>query len=336
MQNKIPTIQEMARILKLSKSTVSRALRNHPAIGLRTTQQVQKLAKELNYEPNQMAISFSKKKTMSIGVIVSSLDVYFHKAVFGIEDCAYANDYNVLISQTRDEYDIEKKVLETMRKQRVDGIVASISRNAPDIEHFEKCKQYNIPVVFFDRVPDVPNINSVWCRLDISTVELVSYLVSKGHEKIALINGPDTLPIKNERLKGYYDGHIKNGLKVHEHFIKVADLSTVGTYEAMDQLLSHRVKPSAIITFNDYMSLDAMHYLRKVKPGRYPDIDFVTYSNLPTTRYLDRPPLAYVDQFPYEQGKLATEVLFRQLNGLAHPETTPPENLIIESKLVIY
>jgi LacI family transcriptional regulator len=62
----------------------------------------------------------------------------------------------------------------------------------------------------------------------------------------------------------------------------------------------------------------------------------VTYSSLPTTRYLDRPPLAYIDQLPYEQGKLATEVLFRQLNGLAHPETTPPENLIIESKLVIY
>jgi len=218
----------------------------------------------------------------------------------------------------------------------VDGIVASISRNAPNIAHFEKCKQYNIPVVFFDRVPDVPDINSVWCRLDISTVELVSFLVAKGHEKIALINGPTTLPIKNERLKGYYEGLAKNSLPVFEHFIKTADLSTVGTYEAMDALLSHRIKPTAIITFNDYMSLDAMHYLRKIKPGRFPDIDFVTYSNLPTTRYLDRPPLAYVDQFPYEQGKLATEVLFRQLNGLGHAEITPPESLIIESKLVTY
>jgi DNA-binding LacI/PurR family transcriptional regulator len=336
MQNKIPTIQEIARILKLSKSTVSRALRNHPAIGLRTTQRVQQLAKELNYEPNQMAISFSKKKTMSIGVIVSSLDAYFYSAVTGIEDCAYANNYNVLISQTRDEYDIEVKVLETMRKQRVDGIVASISRNAPDIAHFEKCRQYNIPVVFFDRVPDVPNINSVWCRLDISTVELVGYLVAKGHEHIALINGPVNLPIRNERLKGYLEGLGKNNLPVYEHFIKTADLSTVGTYEAMDALLSHRIKPTAIITFNDYMSLDAMHYLRKVKPGRYHDIDFVTYSSLPTTRYLDRPPLAYIDQFPYEQGKLATEVLFRQLNGLEHTEMTPSENMIIESKLVVY
>jgi LacI family transcriptional regulator len=167
-------------------------------------------------------------------------------------------------------------------------------------------------------------------------VELVSYLAAKGHEHIALINGPANLPIKNERLKGYYEGLEKNKLPVYEHFIKTADLSTVGTYEAMDALLSHRMKPTAIITFNDYMSLDAMHYLRKVKPGRYPDIDFVTYSNLPTTRYLDRPPMAYIDQFPYEQGKLATEVLFRRLNGLAHTEAMPPENLIIESKLVIY
>jgi LacI family transcriptional regulator len=336
MQNKIPTIQEMARMLKLSKSTVSRALKNHPSIGLRTTQQVQKLAKELNYEPNQMAISFNQKKTFSLGVIISSLDAYFHKAIYGIEDEAYPNNYSVLISQTRDEYDIEVKVLETMRKQRVDGIIASVSKNAPDIGHFRKCAQYNIPVVFFDRVPDIPDINSVWCRLDISTVELISFLVSKGHQKIALINGPVTLPIKNERLKGYYDGHAQNNLPIHEHLIRTTDLSTVGTYEAMDQLLSHRIKPTAIITFNDYMSLDAMHYLRKIRPGRYDDIDFVTYSNLPTTGYLDRPPLAYVDQFPYEQGKLATALLFRQLNGLSHPETTPTENLIMESKLVIY
>jgi LacI family transcriptional regulator len=336
MQNKIPTIQEMARILKLSKSTVSRALKNHPSIGLRTTQQVQKLAKELNYEPNQMAISFNQRKTFSLGVILPSLDTYFYKAIYGIEDYAYANNYSVLISQTRDEYDIEKKVLETMRKQRVDGIITSLSKNAPDIEHFRKCRQYNIPVVFFDRVPDASDINSVWCRLDISTIELVSFLVSKGHQRIGLINGPSTLPIKNERLKGYIDGHAQNNLIVHEHLIKVTDLSTIGTYEAMDQFLYHPIKPTAIIAFNVYVSLDAMHYLRKIKPGNYSDIGFVTYSNLPATGYLDHRPLAYVEQFPYEQGKLATELLFRQINGLVHTEITPMENLIMESKLVTY
>ncbi|MHA4808423.1 LacI family DNA-binding transcriptional regulator [Flavitalea flava] len=336
MHNKIPTIPEMARLLKLSKSTVSRALKNHPSIGLRTTAQVQKLAKELNYEPNQMAISFNQKKTFSLGVVLPSLDEYFCKAIYGIEDYAYANNYSVLISQTRDDYDIEVKILETMRKQRVDGIIASLSKNAPDIEHFRKCKQYNIPVVFFDRVPDVPDINSVWCRLDISTVELVSYLVSKGHQRIGLINGPATLPIKNERLKGYYDGHAQNNLPIHEHLVKITDLSTVGTYEAMDQFLSHRIKPTAIITFNDYVSLDAIHYLRKIKPGKYSDMAFVTYSNLHASGYLDRPPLAFIDQFPYEQGHLATELLFRQMDGIVHPELTPLENLVMESKLVIH
>jgi len=336
MQNKIPTIQEIARLLNLSKSTVSRALKNHKSIGLRTTMQVQKLAKELNYEPNQMAISLNQRKTLSIGVILPSLDTYFCKAIYGIEDLAYANKYNVLISQTRDDYEIEKRIIESMRRQRVDGIIASLSKNAPDIKHFQKCKQYNIPVVFFDRVPEAPNINSVWCRLDLSTVELVSFLVSKGHKRIGLINGPNSLPIKDERLKGYYEGHTANHLPVHEHLIKTTDLSTVGTYEAMDQFLSHRTKPTAIIAFNDYVSLDAIHYLRKIKPGKYSDMAFGTYSNLPATEYLDRPPLAYVEQFPYEQGKLATELLFRQIDGLDNPEMTPVENLILESKLVIY
>lgn len=336
MQNKIPTIQEIARILNLSKSTVSRALKNHRSIGLRTTMQVQKLAKELNYEPDQTAISFKQRKTFSIGVIMPSFETYFQNAIYGIEDVAYDINYNVLIGQTRDNYEREVKIVETMRKQRVDGIITSMSKNAPDIEHFLRCKQYNIPVVFLDRVPDVPDINSVWCSLYSSSVEAISFLAGRGHKRIGLIDGPPTMHIKNERVRGFYDGHKNNKLIVHEQFITNTDLSIEGTCAAIDRLIASRVKPTAIIAFNDYVALDAMQYIRKMKTKAVSEISFVSYSNLPATEYMDRPPLASVEQFPYEQGKRATELLFRQIDGLSKPEMTPMENLTIESKLVIH
>mgnify|MGYP001125755051 CR=1 FL=1 len=335
MQHKVPTIQEIARILNLSKSTVSRALRNHHSIGLRTTMRVQKLAKELNYEPDQTAISFKQRKTFSIGVIMPSFETYFCNAIYGIEDVAHARNFNVLIGQTREDYEREVKIMETMRKQRVDGIITSMSKNTPDIGHFLKCRQYNIPLVFLDRVPDVPDINSVWCSLYSSTLEAISLLISRGHKRIGLIEGPPTLHIRNERLKGYLDGHRSHKIPVHDHLITTTDLSAASTYAAMEKILSSRIKPTAIIAFNDYVSLDAMHYIKKIKKGS-PSISFVSYSNLPSTEYMDHPPLASVEQFPYEQGKRATELLFRQIDGMSRPEMTPMENLILESKLVIH
>ncbi len=215
MEKKLPTIKEIAKKLNISVSTVSRALHDHPSIGLRTKMQVQKLAAEMNYEPNQTAIQFKQGKTFTLGLILPNLrEEYFSLAISGIEDIAFKNSYNVLIGQSHDELDREQKILETMRKHRVDGILVSISKQTTSIEHFEQLEKYNIPVVFFDRVPDVPNIHSVWCSLYYSTVEAVEFLFSKGHQRVAYIQGPQSLNIKNERLDGYYEAHKKKKIAV--------------------------------------------------------------------------------------------------------------------------
>ncbi|RYG46614.1 MAG: LacI family transcriptional regulator, partial [Chitinophagaceae bacterium] len=130
MSQKPATIKEIAKRLNVSVSTVSRALHNHPSIGLRTKMQVQKLAVELNYEPNQAAISFKQGKTMTIGVILPNLrEEFFSTAINGIEDVAIHNQYTVLIGQSRDEVDREKQLVEAMRKHRIDGLLVSLSKN---------------------------------------------------------------------------------------------------------------------------------------------------------------------------------------------------------------
>src|SRR6186997_1817466 len=111
MEQKPATIKEIATRLNVSVSTVSRALHNHPSIGLRTKMQVQKLAQELNYEPNQAAISFKQGKTMTIGVILPNLrEEFFSTAINGIEDVAIQNQYTVLIGQSRDDVEREKQL----------------------------------------------------------------------------------------------------------------------------------------------------------------------------------------------------------------------------------
>ena len=158
MDNKLPTLKEIAKRLKFSVSTVSRALHDHPSIGLRTKTQVQQLAKELNYEPNQMALLFKQQKTHSIGVILPNLkEEFFSQAINGAEDVAKKHKYSVLIGQSHDNIEQEKQIAIAMKNHRVDGLVVSISKHTKNYEHLTGLEKYNIPVVFFDRVPDFPN-----------------------------------------------------------------------------------------------------------------------------------------------------------------------------------
>jgi DNA-binding LacI/PurR family transcriptional regulator len=335
MDHKPATLKEIAKRLNVSVSTVSRALHNHPSIGLRTKLQVQQLAAELNYEPNQAAISFKQGKTMILGVILPNLsEEYFSMAINGIEDVATENKYTVLIGQSHDDMEREQQITEAMRKQRVDGLIVSLSKTTKSIEHFELLVKYNIPVVFFDRVPETTDSYTVSCNLENSSVELVDWLVAKGHKQIGFIKGPDTLIHSKQRLNGYYEGLKKNKLKSDNSFVVTTDLSKKKTQDAMHKLLALKNRPTAVIAFNDYVALEATRYTRKQGLKINKDISFVSYANLPITSYLDDPPLASVEQFPYLQAEKATAILIELIQSKGHNENIP-RKIILESKVVI-
>ena len=335
MEQKPVTIKEIAKRLNVSVSTVSRALHNHSSIGLRTKMQVQKLAEELNYEPNQAAISFKQGKTMILGVILPNLgEEYFSMAINGIEDVATKNKYTVLIGQSHDDTEREQQITEAMRRQRVDGLIVSLSKTTKSFEHFEQLKKYKIPVVFFDRVPDYPDAYTVSCNLENSSIELVDWLVSQGHKQIGFIKGPDTLIHSKQRLNGYYEGFKKHKLKVDTAFVVSTDLSKKKTQDAMHKLLALKNRPTAVIAFNDYVALEATRYTRNQGLKINKDISFVSYANLPITSYLDDPPLASVEQFPYQQAEKATDILLQLIQSKGADENIP-HKVVLESKVII-
>jgi len=335
LEQKPATIKEIASRLNVSISTVSRALHNHSSIGLRTRMQVQKLAGELHYEPNQAAISFKQGKTMVIGVILPNLgEEYFSMAINGIEYVATKNNYTVLIGQSHDDIEREKRIVDAMRRQRVDGLIVSLSKNTNVYEHFQQLKKYAIPIVFFDRVPDLADAYCVSCNLENSSIGLVDWLVSKRHKQIAFIKGPDSITHSKQRLDGYYEGLKKNKLKINNAFIVQTDLEKKTTENAMKSLLSLTNRPSAVIAFNDYVALDAIKFTRSQGLKINKDIFFVSYANLPITSYMDDPPLASVEQFPYQQAENATDILLRLINTKGADENIP-QKIVLESKVVI-
>jgi DNA-binding LacI/PurR family transcriptional regulator len=312
---KIPTIKEIAKRLKVSPSTVSRALHGHPSIGLVTTMRVNKVASELNYEPNQTAIFFKQRKTLTIGVIVPDFsDAFFSSALSGIEDYASKKNYNVFIGQSLENPDKEKRILETMKNHRLDGIIISISKNTTNYEVFEQLKKYNIPVVFFDRIPSMEDIHYSACNLQSGMLQAIDCLIEKGHRSIGLINGPSQLAASKERLDAYKQGLNKHQIPVSTDLILSSDLSSAQNSYAMRRLLSLADKPTAIVTFNDYVARDAIAVVENNNLVVNRDISFISFANSPIWSFVDNLPLASVEQFPKEQGVKAAEILFKLID----------------------
>lgn len=338
MSSKPTTIKEIAKILKISASTVSRALNDHSSIGLTTKARVKQLAKELNYEPNQKAIYFLKGKSFTLGVILPELsESFFSEAISGIEDVAYKRNYTVILAQSHDDEEKEKKLVEKMKNQRVDGLLISISKNTKSYEHFDMLKRLNIPIIFFDRVPPIKNIHSVVSNLETGTFEAVNYLLKKGHRTIAMINGPNTLLASNERKEGYIKAITSNRLKFDPSMIVNCNLTEEGTIEALDTLLSNKRKPTALVTFNDYVSLYAIRHARSLGIKINEELDIVSYANLPIINYMDYTPMASVEQFPYLQGQKAADILLDILNkpDLDINADQAYYNIVVESKFIV-
>lgn len=337
MRSKPATIKEIAQLLKISVSTVSRGLHDHPSIGLTTRQKIKKLAKELNYEPNQTAIFLQKGSTQTIGVILPELsEAFFSSAISAIEETAYQRNYTVLLAQSHDDEQLEKQLVEKMKNHRVDGLLVSVGKNTSSYQHFERLKEYNIPIVFFDRIPAMQNIHYVACNMETGTVEAVSYLLKKGHRAIGMINGPSTIFASGERKEGYIKAMTKNRLKFDPSLIVSCDLTETGTRQVLDELLASKRKPTAIVTFNDYVALFAIKRARELKLAINEEIEFVSYANLPLINYMEFAPSASVEQFPYLQGRKAADILLDLLNQKkqAIAEQSAYYKIIIESQLV--
>ena len=133
------TIKDLARVLDISPSTVSRALKDHPDISPETKRLVKELAEEMNYKPNLIAQGLRKSKTNTIGVIVPELIHFFFSTVIsGIENVAYARGYNVILCQSDENYEREVTDTRALWNSRVDGMLVSLSRQTIKFNHFQE------------------------------------------------------------------------------------------------------------------------------------------------------------------------------------------------------
>ncbi|QMU28239.1 LacI family DNA-binding transcriptional regulator [Adhaeribacter radiodurans] len=332
MAHNTPTMKEIAKRLGVSVTTVSRALQNHPRIGLRTREQVHELVQEMGYVPNSTAIYLKKRCTFNIGVVLPFLtEQFFSLAISGIEDTTTKQGYSVLVVQSRNNFEREKAAITSLIKHGVDGIIVSVASETQTYLHLDEAQKHGVPVVLFDRVIKRAPNSCVYSDIVVGAYEAIAFLISRGLRRIALLNGPNTLQATEERLRGYVKALQEYEIPVNIHYIKSLNLTKEDTIRKTNELLNLSELPQAILAFHDYIALDSMQVCKERGFRINKDIFFVSFSNLSFCSYLDNPPIASIEQFPYEMGEKAAQIL---MNDITNPGSSIRQEVVIKSKLI--
>ncbi|MBK1441851.1 LacI family DNA-binding transcriptional regulator [Parapedobacter sp. ISTM3] len=326
MDHKRATIKDIAATLNISPSTVSKALRDHPNIGVVTKERVKKLAEQLHFVPNQTAIRFKQQKSFTLGIVIPNmLDHFYVAAVEGFEKFAYDNGYNVLISQSHESLQREKELLNTMQANRVDGLVIAISRETADTTHINEFVYSGIPIVYFIRKPINEEYHCVCSDVYKGAIDAIAYLVSRGHQRIGFINASSFWTTSRDRFLGYRDGLIQHHIPFDKSLVQESDFTHEHNFQAIRRLMQLDNPPTAILAFKDQVMLDALNCLRREFPQKADAIELIGYGANPMIQYLERPPLASLKEQPYEIGQKSGLLL---LDLIRHPKTGYAPQLI--------
>ncbi len=325
------SLKDLAREIGVSISTVSRALNNHPDISPEVTQKVQKLAAELNYTPNPLAMGLLKQATRMIGVIVPDLVTHFYSSIIsGIEDVAEEKGYYILIASSNEKLQKEIKAVENLMKTRVEGLIVCLSQETKSYEHFDRLINNNIPLVFFDRVCRTEEVPSVVVNNEDAALKITKHFYKNGFRRIAYIAGPDHLNISQERTRGYLNGLKSCGLEFRPELLEQCNLSTREATKATARLLDLPEPPDAIFGINDTVVFAAMKEIKRQGLRIPEDVALVGFTDEFHSTVVD-PALTSITHPTFEIGQEAARLFFRRIEN---PETHP-EQTVLNTKLII-
>jgi LacI family transcriptional regulator len=275
-------------------------------------------AEKLNYRPNPIALSLKERRSRSIGVVVCEIaNAFFSQVINGIESIAYDRGYNVIISQTRESYDREVIDLQYLASRSVDGLLISLSTETNDLTHLKSLHNKGLPIVFFDRITEEINTHKVIVDNFRGAYDATEHLIKNGHGKIGVLTNSEFLSITHERVAGYKEALIRNGIKVDENYIQhcfYGGMISEEIEDAVNKLFTLKNKPDAIFATSDKLTTGCLKTLKRRGIKVPDDVSVVGFSNTDIAELID-PPLTLVRQPAFEMGKAATELLLQLIES---------------------
>lgn len=332
-QEKEITIYDIAKALKISTATVSRALNNHPAVANSTKKKIFEKAEALGYRFNTFASNLRSKHTKSIGILVPRLNsTFMSDAIAGIESVANREGYSVVISQSLEDGQKEIQNANMLFHNRVDGIIVSLAANTSNTNHFQPYYNKKVPVIFFDRVPFLQQCQSIIIDNYRAAFEITQHLIDSGKSKIMHISGNLLRNVYSERLRGYKDALKANGFKFSSEYHIECNLSHEDGYNIAHQIAAMPNCPDAVFAANDACAIHCMLQLKKLGFNIPEQIAIAGFNDDPMC-LIAEPHLSTIKYNGYAMGEIAAKTLLHNLNG--DNNTMQTQSIILRHELII-
>jgi LacI family transcriptional regulator len=327
------TIYDIAKKLKISASTVSRGLQDSPEIGKKTKKRIFETAEKMGYRVNHYARNLRQQQTRTIGVIVHELRSSFMTSVLaGIEKVTTEAGYDILIAHSSESYSKEVANAKNLFNKRVDGIIASLSFETEDLDHFKPFTQKNVPIIFFDRVEQNEDFSVLIIDNERCGYIATKHLIEQGCTKIAHVTSSLKRNVYTERYKGYRKALSEYKIPFDEEMLIIGDLSEEAGIEAATKILETSPRPDGIFVTNDFVAAVCMRTLKEHGITIPDDIAVVGFNNDAIGKLIE-PTLTTINYPGEDMGAIAARTLIDHLKGVSDIHQT--KTLMVRSELIV-
>jgi LacI family transcriptional regulator len=335
---KAVTLKQIAEELNLSVTTVSKALKDYPDVSKKTKQLVLDLAEKLNYVPNSFAVNLRTNKSKTIGVIIPELVHHFFSTVInGILNEAEKQGYLVILMQSNENYELETKQVDLLINKGVGGILISLSNKTNDFLHLKKIMDHDIPLILFDKISKSVNCSKVIIDDRKAAYDAVTYLIKKGHLRIAHFRGGLNPQNSIDRFLGYKQALLDHDIPYDKSLVYICDSNSDfndGYRNAEKLIADHGDNVDALFTINDLLAIGALRYFTDNNIKVPKQIAVCGFSNWLMSSMVT-PTLTTVEQPGYEMGKKSAEHLLFEIDCKHKGIKTEPKRIILQTELII-
>lgn len=324
------TIKDIAKKLNISIATVSRAFNDKSDIKLETKNLILKTAKEIGYRPNPMAKKLMQKRSFTIGIVIPEfLNSFFPEVIIGAQEILFERGYQVLITQSNENFETELKNVKALEDSMVDGIIISQSSETKNVEYYQNLINSGFPIVFFNRVFDEIRASKILFNDYKWAFFATEHLINQGYRTIYHLKGKESLSLTNDRMKGFLDAHSKHKLTVTKEQIIPTGFGLEDGRRVASEIINSGKIPDAIFASNDPSAIGAMQVFKKRGFIIPKDIAFVGFTESKMGSIID-PPLTSVLQPAKEIGREAARILIEQIEN---PLTFKPQIIVLNGQL---
>ncbi|MBS1829474.1 MAG: LacI family DNA-binding transcriptional regulator [Acidobacteria bacterium] len=324
------TMRDVARLAGVSIATVSAYINGTAGVSERLTAKIAEAMAALDYHPDQVARSLKVGRTQVIGMVVPDVtNAFFPEVIRGVEDAAAVEGYSVILCNSNEDAEQEKRHLSTLFSRRVDGVLLACTDTAAA---YGSLIQRRFPIVFLDRIPQgIPHAGVCTDNEGAGHVA-TRHLIGLGHKRIAFVAGNLRHSPHAERLNGFRKAMQEANIAVRDECLRMGDQSIESGYKAGLEMMRLAVPPTAIIASNNRMLLGLMRAVNELKIRCPQQVSIVGFDDFAWTQHFT-PPLTVIAQPAHELGRKAMEMLLGQIRAGEGNETKRFENLRLAGEL---